>query len=69
MTIEEIKKVQEIVKDSNCIEVCGRCFMRNEDGLWQSKEALDYVYQGGENTYAKYSDEAMAQKFINLLSI
>ena len=69
MTIEEIQKVQEIVKNSNCIEVCGRCFMRNEDGLWQSKEALDYVYEGGENTYAKYSDEAMAQKSINLLSI
>lgn len=68
MTNEEIKQVFEIVKDSNCIEVENRCFMRNEDGLWQSKEALDYVYEGGENTYAKYSDEEMAQKFINMLS-
>lgn len=67
MNLEEIKKA---ISECNCLEIAGRVYMRNYDlnGRWQTKEALDYVAQGGENTYASWSDEQLATKLFNIVN-
>lgn len=67
MNLEEIKKA---ISECNCLEIGNRIFMRNFDlnNRWQTKEALDYVAQGGENTYASWDDEQLAVKLFNIVN-
>lgn len=41
-------------------------FERIGPNKWQHKEALKFVREGGENTYAVYSDRDMAMKYYSI---
>lgn len=66
-SLEEIKKA---LSECNCLEIAGRTYMRNYDldNRWQTKEALDFVAQGYENTYASWTDEQLATKLFNYVN-
>lgn len=66
-SLEDIKKA---ISECNCLEIAGSIYMRNFDldNRWQTKEALDAVSQGIENTYASWSDEQLATKLFNIVN-
>ena len=53
--IEKITKMQQIGD-----------FERTGANEWQHKEALKFVREGGENTYAVYTDRDMAKRYYSI---
>lgn len=59
-----LNQIKTLIWNADCIEtnyVYYRSSEKNE--RWQTKQALDYVAEGGENTYASYSDDDILENF------
>lgn len=56
--------ISTLLANSSFIEVDGETYLRNPEkhNAWQHKAVIDYVTEGGENTYASYGDSWILNK-------
>lgn len=59
-----MKDAETLIKNASFIEIDGEAYLRNpkKNNAWQNKKAIDYVAEGGENTYARYGDSWILNK-------
>lgn len=56
--------INTLLANSSFIEADGETYLRNPEkhNAWQHKAVIDYVNDGGENTYASYGDSWILNK-------